>query len=152
MADGHAMITLERALLKPEDAGDIIQDKENNTGLGIMDPYTKIMARWVAQAWELVQSEMICKCFRMAGILDKEFAVVYRPYEEEDPFEDLDSLNSSELKDLINQITPTDAECSLDQYISGDKNIPVCFEHENEKWEEQFLHPLSPQHLYPFWC
>ena len=67
----------------------------------------------------------------------------------EDPFEDLDSLDSNELKDLINQIAPTDAECSVDQYIDGDNDIPVCFEHENEKLEEQFLHALSPQNLYP---
>ena len=65
-------------------------------------------------------------------------------YEEEDSFEDLDSLDSNELKDLIDQIAPTDAECSVDQYISGDNDIPVCFEHENEKWEEQFFARIVP--------
>ena len=29
--------------------------------------------RWVAEAWKLVDSSIIKKCFRKAGILDKDF-------------------------------------------------------------------------------
>ena len=42
--------------------------------------------RWVAQAWEMVQIETVCKGFIKAGILDQELGVVTREVEEgEDP-------------------------------------------------------------------
>ena len=47
--------------------------------------------RWVAQAWEKVQIETVCKCFIKAGILDQELGVVTREVEEgDDPFQDFD--------------------------------------------------------------
>ena len=60
--------------------------------------------RWVAQAWEKVTPETIKKCFRKAGILNREFQLVARVSEgddEEDPFVELDS-EESDMGDLEN--------------------------------------------------
>ena len=47
-----------------------------------------IMAiRWVARAWESVSSDTSMKCFRKAGVVDKDFGVVLRDVLEGDPFE-----------------------------------------------------------------
>ena len=42
--------------------------------------------RWVAEAWKSVDTITIKKCFRKAGILDKDFHVVQQRVLEEDPF------------------------------------------------------------------
>lgn len=58
--------------------------------------------RWVAQAWEAVKKETICKCFRKAGILDENFALISREHKDQDPVNELDSHSTSdELEDLI---------------------------------------------------
>ena len=46
--------------------------------------------RWVAQGWGKVSSTTIQKCFRKAGILDRDFVVMKRGPIDHDPFEDLD--------------------------------------------------------------
>ena len=71
--------------------------------------------RWVAQAWEAVKKETISKCFRKAGILDENFALVSREYEDQDPFGELDSQpTSDELEDLIHQLNmPAETRCSV---------------------------------------
>ena len=63
--------------------------EEFSTAIDIMKSVT--ILRWVAHGWERVSSLIIHKCFRKAGILDSDFAVVTRPNQiESDPFEDLD--------------------------------------------------------------
>ena len=83
------------------------------------------------------------KCFRKAGVLDESFAVSIRPCEESDPFEDVDT---SEMYNLIGQLGPAEANCSVSENVSGDDNLPVCFEVDNEQWEEQFLSSIDPTH------
>ena len=102
--------------------------------------------RWVAQAWEAVKPEIIKKCFRKAGVLDESFAVSSRPCEESDPFEDEDELDTSEMYNLIGQLGPAEVNCSVSEYVSGDDNLPVCFEVDNEHWEEQFFSSIDPTH------
>lgn len=102
--------------------------------------------RWVAQAWEEVMPETIKKCFRKAGILDKDFSVVSRSCEEIDPFEDLDFdvSDTSEIGELIGQLGRTEASCSVSEFINGDDDLPVCFELDNDHWEEQFFSSINP--------
>ena len=71
--------------------------------------------RWVAQAWEAVKKETISKCFRKAGILDENFALISREYEEHDPFGELNSQpTSDELENLIHQLNmPAETRCSV---------------------------------------
>ena len=71
--------------------------------------------RWVAQAREAVKKETISKCFRKTGILDENFALVSREYEDQDPFGELDSQpTSDELEDLIHQLNmPAETRCSV---------------------------------------
>ncbi len=49
--------------------------------------------RWIAEAWRSVDSSVIKKCFRKAGIrvLDKNFNVVQEFVLESDPFDDINS-------------------------------------------------------------
>ena len=56
----------------------------------VMSVDVLIAVRWVVQAWESVSSETIKKCFRKAGILDKDFGVVSQDVLEDDPFADLE--------------------------------------------------------------
>ena len=102
--------------------------------------------RWVTQAWEAVKSETIKKCFRKGGVLDKSFAVSSRPCEESDPFEDENEVDTSEMHNLIGQLGPAEANCSVSEYIYGDDNLPVCFEVDDEQWEEQFFSSIEPTH------
>jgi len=102
--------------------------------------------RWVAQAWEAVKPETIKKCFRKGGVLDESYAVSSHPCEESDPFEDVDEVDTSEMHHLIGQLGPTEANCSVSEYVSGDDNLPVCFVVDNEQWEEQFFSSIDPTH------
>ena len=45
---------------------------------------------WISEAWRSVDSEVIKKCFRKSGILDKDFNVIEEFSLDEDPFCDLD--------------------------------------------------------------
>ena len=36
--------------------------------------------------------------------------------------------------------------CSVSEYISGDDNLPVCFEVDSEQWEEWFFSSIDPTH------
>ena len=100
----------------------------------------------MAQAWEAVKPETIKKCFRKGGVLDDSFAVSSRPCEESDPFEDGDEIDTLEMHNLIVQLGPAEANCSVSKYVSGDDNLPVCFQFDNEHWEEQFFSSIDPVH------
>ena len=63
---------------------------------------------------EVVSKDTISKCFRKAGILYRSSMVATRQYEDQDPFDELDFVQStsddqdqsaqSELEDLIHQL------------------------------------------------
>ena len=72
--------------------------------------------------------ETISKCFRKAGILNKELAVVTSRYEDEDPFDDLDNSDttSGKLEDLVHQVIPAEERCSFSENINGKNDLSVC--------------------------
>ena len=103
--------------------------------------------RWIAQAWEADQPETVKKCFRKAGILDESFSVVSRLCEDRDPFENIDidiSADSREIEALIHKLGPTEASCSVTEFVTGDDNVLVCFELDEDQWEEQFFSSIYP--------
>jgi len=52
------------------------------------------------------------------------------------------------MHNLIGQLGPAD-NCSVSEYISGDDNLPACFD--NEQWEKQFFSSIDPIHS-PSYC
>ena len=93
---------------------------------------------FVSEAWEKVKPETICKCFRSAGVLDKDLNVTTCNVgqDDADPFLAVDS--EFHLNDLIPQVV-SDGACSVDEYLDGDGSLPVCRELSEEHWEEEFL-------------
>ena len=91
--------------------------------------------RWVAQAWEAVKKESIS---RKAGI---NFTLLSREHQDQDPFEQFDSVQSTCMKDdleaHVHQLT--EARFSVSEYINGDDDIPTCSEEDNKMWEEELL-------------
>ena len=83
--------------------------------------------RWVAQAWEKVTPENDQKCFRKAGILNREFQLVARIFEgdDEDLFVDRDSEESDmgDLENLISQFQNGDSCCSVEDFVNGDSDL-----------------------------
>ena len=123
--------------------------EECNTASEVVQSVTILNAvRWVAQAWEKVTPETIKKCFRKAGILNREFQIVARVSEsddEEDPFVELDSGNSDmeDLENLISQVQDGDSSRSVEEFVSGDSDLPVCQDIFSDKWEQQFLDQIA---------
>ena len=95
-----------------------------------------------------VNSAFIKKCFRKAGILDRDFNVVRTHDIRVDPFRDLDSQieedqSDPELLSLMRQIHG-DEHCSFDNFVCDTDSIPTCLDMDNEQWEENFLAELGP--------
>ena len=99
-----------------------------------------IAIRWVAQAWRMVKSETISKCFRKAGVLDTSMEVVTCGLEEddEDPFLTSDDAYS-ELQALIDKTMTAQEKCAVDEYVNGDDDLAVCVDLDSDCWEENFL-------------
>ena len=79
-------------------------------------------------------------CFRKAGILYGEFQIVAhvsKGDDKEDPFVELDSENSDmeDLENLISQIQDGDSSCLVEEFVSGDSDLPVCQDIFSDKWE-----------------
>lgn len=104
--------------------------------------------RWIGQAWSNVSSDTIKKCFRNAGILDKEFKVVSEGMVIEDPFADLDgdsmADNSNddevELAELIEQVCEDPPD--LEMYLNFDQDI-MCQEFDDDNWNDEFFSELD---------
>ena len=97
--------------------------------------------RWIAQAWQMVSSDTVKKCFRKAGILTKQFDVVTRGSDSDgDPFEDLDnSVDVADLQSLIEQVSPTQEHCSVDEFLTANSEIPFCDDIFSDTWESEFF-------------
>ena len=79
-----------------------------------------VAIRWVAMAWSQVTAETIMKCFRKAGILDRELDAVSRGIEDDsDPF--LEADERTELEDLIEKTG--DGSCTVDEFLTGDSDF-----------------------------
>ena len=98
-----------------------------------------IAIRWVAQAWSLVKPETINRCFRKAGILDRGMEVVSRG-DEQDPFLEID-----ELQTMIDRAMGVDSGCSLHEYVSGENDVPICFNISGDKWEDEFISQIGDE-------
>ena len=104
-----------------------------------------IAIRWVAMAWSNVREETISKCFRKAGILSSGLDVVSCPVmaDDIDPFLEVDAR--LEMQNLIDRAMPTGQGCSVDEYIKGDDNLPVCTDLDSDTWDANFLSQLGQQ-------
>ena len=98
-----------------------------------------IAIRWVALAWSQVTTDTISKCFRKAGILDKELDVICRDIDDQDPFLEADKL--LELGTLIEKTSH--GGCSTDEFVRGDDDLPVCVEMDGDDWQSAFLDELT---------
>ena len=95
-----------------------------------------VAIRWVALAWSQVTAKTITKCFRNAGVLDRELDVVTRGIEEDsDPF--LEADEHMELEQLIEK-TGTGG-CTIDEFLTGDSDLEVCAEMDDDNWDTAFL-------------
>ena len=98
-----------------------------------------VAIRWVAQAWSKVKAETISKCFRKAGVLNTSMEVVTRGLDEDndDPF--LESDACVELQGLIDRTMTTEESCAVNEYLSGDDDLPVCVDLDSDNWNDNFL-------------
>ena len=99
--------------------------------------------RWVSEAWSLVHSETISKCFRKAGILSDEMDVATVGYDDdsEDPFLECDVRR--EIQTHIERSMAVDDRCTLEEYLQGDCNLPVFIDQYNENWDVNFMEELG---------
>ena len=95
--------------------------------------------RWVALAWREVNKETIKKCFKSGGVLNSAMDVSIIS-QEEDPFQDID--DNLELHTLISRTMGNDI-CSVEEYVNGDSDLPVCVDIDDETWQENFLESLD---------
>ena len=89
----------------------------------------------------LVEEETIRKCFRKAGILDLDMAVVER--DEEDPFSEADECVA--LQSLIDKTISGHEACPLEEYINGDEDLAVCRDINDNSWESTFFKNLGQE-------
>ena len=120
------------------------QIEECSTANEIINSVTVLHAiRWVEQGWGKVSSTTIQKCFRKAGILDRDFSVMKRASAiNHDPFEDLDEeLDTSDLQTFISQVQQ-DISCSVEEFVNGDQDLHTSVNIYRDEWSEQFLNSL----------
>ena len=119
---------------------------ECQTGSEVANSVNVLTAiRWISLAWDQIQEETICKCFKKAGILSEDGAVVSRLEFEEDPFGDLELEGADDLSCLVDQIGGE--HCSVDEYIEGDDDLGFCFDVEDENWDDEFFTNLVSAQL-----
>ena len=79
------------------------------------------------------------KCFRHSGITGSSFSVVSSAYETGDPFDEVEA--QEELHDLVDQISLPETNCSVEEYINGEDDLPTCQQYDDD-WEHQFFAEL----------
>ena len=75
------------------------------------------------------------------------FSVVSHFREGCDLFEDVDivvSADTQEMEALMSLLGPTEGSCSVTEFVSGDDDLPVCLEFDDDQWEEQFFSSVDP--------
>ena len=99
--------------------------------------------RWVSMAWSCVKEDTISKCFWKAGILDSSFDVVRCPHtaSDGDPFLEADAT-FREVQSLIEQTMPTEG-CSVEEYLKGDDDLPICTDLDSDTWDANFMSELA---------
>ena len=104
-----------------------------------------LACRWVAQAWELVSSEIIKKFFRKAGVLNSDSSPVSCDVSPAgDPFADLEvGCETGELEDMIKGIRSGDCY-STEEFTTADDDLPVCQDYADDSWEADFLAEIGP--------
>ena len=100
-----------------------------------------VAIRWVTMAWSLVNEETVRKCFRNAGILDSDIAVVV--HDEEDPFSAADECMA--LQSLIDKTMSGHEACPLEEYVNGDSDLTVCLDVDDNSWESTFFAHLGQE-------
>uniref|UniRef100_A0A1X7UQ35 DDE-1 domain-containing protein n=1 Tax=Amphimedon queenslandica TaxID=400682 RepID=A0A1X7UQ35_AMPQE len=100
--------------------------------------------RWIAEAWKLVSSDTVRKCFKSAGILNHNMDIITPIISpsDKDPFVDCDD-DIAELRGLVSQVEQTNF-CSVEELIKGEENIPVCADIASENWVENFFWRIRP--------
>ena len=94
--------------------------------------------RSVAQAWDMVQSITVFRCFRKAGILTASMAIPSRADDEEnDPFNEVDA--DTDIQNLIERTMTNEECCSGTEYVSGDDCLPVCLELDDDRWDDHIM-------------
>ena len=122
--------------------------EECSTATEVTNSITILHAiQWIAEAWKCVDSVVIIKCFRKAGILDGDFNVVQTNVIRDDPFRDLDpqleeDQSDPELLSLMKQ-THGDEHCSFETFVCDNDCLATCLNMENEQWQDTFFAELG---------
>ncbi len=122
-----------------------IEDENCSTAAEITKSVTLLHAiRWVGQAWEMVKSTTIKKCFRKAGVLDSDYQVVTRNVE--NPFaadheesDDMNHMQIAELQSLISQVQQDGDTCTAEQFVNADDDLPTCIDMYGDEWDSEFF-------------
>ena len=91
-------------------------------------------------AWRQVTASTVQKCFRKAGIWDKDQNVI-SVSESENPFLEADEL--MELDRLVENAGDGDAVCTMKEFVDGDNDLPICADMDSDDWETEFLNELT---------
>ena len=127
-------------------------DYGNNIAVNMVVKSVTILhaLRWVAEAWKNVNELTIKKCFRKAGILEKDITVVQlHVLSQRDPFTDFDdsadgSDTEDELLHLMNAVQGSDGACTLHaRNDEAENEVSICSEFADTR-DEQFMAELQP--------
>ena len=112
-------------------------DESNDTASQIVKFVSVFtVSRWVAEACDSAMKETIMKCFTKSGITESSISVVHRMYEDEDTFDDVEA--HEELHDLFDQISPSQTNCPVEEYINGEDGVPTYMQYDDD-WEDHFF-------------
>ncbi len=74
-------------------------------------------------------------------MLDMELDVVSHGCEDDDPF--LEADIRTEVQSLIEKTMPEEGRCSVDEYLTGEDELPICVDMDSENWEGEFMAQLG---------
>ena len=63
--------------------------------------------------------------------------------DEDDPF--LEADMRMEVQSLIEKTMPVDGRCTVNEYLNGDADLPVCVDLDSESWQTDFLEQLRQE-------